>query len=64
MNLIPRSLVPAIVLLSIASAFAMIANAVIYAMVGEVNRKLPDDQQIGYFVWYPGKVGRVLREYK
>ena len=62
--MIPRSFIPAIVLLSISSVFIMLANAVLYAIVGEVNRKLTDDQQIGYFVWYPAKTLRVFREYR
>lgn len=62
--MIPRGFVPAIVLLSLASAFGLFANAVLYAMVGEINRKLPDNQQIGYFTWYPSKERRVFKEYK
>ena len=43
----------------------MIASALLfYAMIGEANRKLPQDQQIPYLFLYPGKIGRVNRDYK
>ena len=32
--------------------------------IGEVNRKLPEDQQISYFWMYSEKFARVKQEYK
>ena len=29
-------------------------------IVSEVNRKLPDDQQVGYFFWYYRKARRLM----
>ena len=51
-------------LLAVSVTFAVLANLVHYMMIGEVNRKLPDDQQISYLLGYPGKYGRVIREYR
>ena len=53
------------VMLVIALFGAVFASSLaIYAMIGEVNRKLPDDQQIEYLFMYPGKVSKVKLEYK
>jgi hypothetical protein len=42
-----------------------IASAIIsYAMIGKINRKLPEDQQIGYVLFYPSKGFRITREYR
>jgi hypothetical protein len=40
------------------------SNLVLYAIVGEVNRKLPEDQQFKYLFWYPAKFGKVKKEYR
>ncbi len=43
----------------------MIGSAlVISAMIGEVNRRLPEDQQVSYLLGYPGKLTRIKHEYK
>jgi hypothetical protein len=43
----------------------MIASALLfYALVGKVNRFLPENEQLSYLFMYPGKVSRVKREYK
>jgi hypothetical protein len=39
-------------------------NLVFYAMIGEVNRKLPEGQRINYLYMYPGKLGKVWSEHK
>jgi hypothetical protein len=41
-----------------------LANLVLYAIVGEVNRKLPEDRQFKYLFWYPGKVSLLKKEYR
>jgi hypothetical protein len=33
-------------------------------MIADVNRKLPDGEQISYFLGYHGKYVRTLREYR
>ena len=63
-SLTPAALVAAIVFFSLAVSFALVSNFVMLAMVGEVNRKLPDDKQISYFWWYASKVSQVLKEYR
>jgi hypothetical protein len=40
------------------------ANFVLYAMIGKVNRKLPDDEQLGYMWFYWSKNRRIFREYR
>lgn len=47
-----------------AVSLILVANFLVYIMVGEVNRKLADDQQIKYLFWYPGKLDRVKRLYR
>ena len=51
-------------LLAAATSLAVGANFVLYVMIGEVNRKLPEDQQIGYLGFYPSKAFRITREYR
>jgi hypothetical protein len=40
---------------AIAQAGVGIATVALYAELSDVNRKLPDDQQISYFWWYWSK---------
>ena len=47
-----------------AVSLALLANFLVYIMVGEVNRKLPDDKQIRYLFWYPGKLDEVKGLYR
>ena len=42
----------------------MTSAFVLYAMIGKINLKLPEDQQIGYVLFYPSKAFRITREYK
>jgi len=42
----------------------MISAFMVYVMIGKINRKLPEDQQIGYFGFYPTKAFRIAREYR
>ena len=51
-------------LFTVAASLALVAGFVQMAMVGEVNRKLPEDSQISYFGWHFGKAVRVNTEYK
>jgi hypothetical protein len=47
-----------------ATTFAIVANLLFYMMIGEINRKLPDDQQFSYLFMYWGKLGRITKEYQ
>lgn len=33
-------------------------------MIGEVNRKHPDDQQYSYMFFYPGKMQKIMADYR
>jgi hypothetical protein len=54
----------ALALFAAAVSFGAMGNLLLFVVVGEVNRKLPEDQQVGYFFWYPGKVNRVITLYR
>ena len=36
----------------------------LYAMIGKINRKLPDEQQVSYVGFYPSKAFKITREYR
>jgi hypothetical protein len=48
----------------IATSLIIFANFVNIIIVAEINRKLPDGEQVNYFFWYPGKFSKVKRLYK
>ena len=47
---------PHVILLAVlfftAQSLILTAGFIMYAMVGEVNRRLPEDQQISYLFWH------------
>jgi hypothetical protein len=47
-----------------ASGLAIFSSFISLIMVAEVNRKLPDNEQVNYFFWYLGKFLKVKRLYK
>lgn len=51
-------------LLCASATCAVAGGYVMFAMVGRVNRRLPDDQQISYLWGTYSKQQRVLKEYK
>lgn len=53
-----------VILFVSATSLVIGANLVLYVMVGEINRKLPEDQQIGYLGFYPSKAFKITREYR
>jgi hypothetical protein len=57
---------PPLVLLLVGGATGMMiwASLVIFAMIGKVNRRLPDDQQVSYLWGYPGKLSGIKEKYK
>ena len=40
------------------------ANFVLFAMIGEINRKLRDDQRISHLWFHPAKYMRIYNEYR
>jgi len=51
-------------LFAAAATCAVLGGYVMFAMIGEVNRKLPEDQQIPYLWGHYAKYQRILREYR
>ncbi len=41
-----------------------VSGLLLYVMIGEVNRRLPDNKQIPYLFMYPGKVSRIKAEFR
>jgi hypothetical protein len=52
------------VLLAASATSAVLSALAISAMIGEVNRKLPDGQQVRYLLGYPGKLSEIKRKYR
>jgi hypothetical protein len=48
---------------ALAVSCCVISTFVLTAMIGEINRKLPDNAQIAYFGFHPGKFFRIKDEY-
>jgi hypothetical protein len=53
-----------IVFLSLAVSCGIVSALLAYQQIGEVNRKLHDDEQIPYLFMYPGKMQRINAEYR
>jgi len=54
-----------LLLLFLLSQTCIISYAfLVFVIIGEVNRKLPDDKQISYFGFHPLKYWRILQEYR
>lgn len=59
------SLAPGAALCLAGAATMMIGAAlVIFAMIGEVNRQVPDAERVPYLLGYPGKLKKVRQAYK
>jgi len=52
------------VLLAGAVTLMICSGLVIFAMIGEVNRRLPEDQQVSYLWGYPGKLSGIRDQYR
>jgi len=48
----------------IATGLGIFSSFISVIIVAEVNRKLPDSEQVNYFFWYPGKFSKVKRLHK
>ncbi len=55
--------VPAVILLSLASSSGILSAFFLWQEIGEINRKLPDAEQISYWGMHPVKMAKVKREY-
>src|SRR5439155_10187192 len=56
--------VPAVILLSIACSCAILSAFFLWQQIGEINRKLPDSEQISYWGMHPAKMAKMKRECK
>ncbi len=55
----------AAVFLSLAASCSIISGLLTYLEVGEVNRRLSEDEQISYlFIRYPGQMAKIKTQYK
>ncbi len=52
------------VILAGAVTLMICSGLVIFAMIGEVNRRLPEDQQVSYLWGYPGKLSGIRDQYR
>jgi hypothetical protein len=55
---------PAIVLFCLACSCAIMSSFFLWQEIGEVNRKLPDGEQISYWGMHPAKMEKIKSEYK
>ncbi|MGB6774342.1 MAG: hypothetical protein WBD25_15545 [Terriglobales bacterium] len=53
-----------IVLFCVAMTSVFLGNLFFFMMIGEVNRKRPDGEQISYFGHHYFKTKRIFREYR
>jgi hypothetical protein len=56
--------IDAAVLFALGGTLMAASGILMYMMIGEVNRKVSEDQQIGYWFFYPSKVFRITREHR
>ncbi|MBZ5594225.1 MAG: hypothetical protein LAP39_18445 [Acidobacteriia bacterium] len=55
--------VRSLLILAIGATMAIAANMLTLVMIGQINRKLPESEQISYIFWGIGKVLRYHRQY-
>jgi hypothetical protein len=55
---------PAVTLFCLACSCAMVSAFLLWQQIGEVNRKLPDNEQVSYWGMHPFKMAKIKREYK
>ena len=53
-----------LIFLSLAVTSAVLAGLLCYQEIGEVNRHLPDSEQVPYLIMYPGKMQKISAAYK
>ncbi|MBZ5596541.1 MAG: hypothetical protein LAP39_30230 [Acidobacteriia bacterium] len=55
--------VSSLLILAIGGTMAIAANMLTLVMIGQINRKLPESEQISYIFWGIGKVFRHHRRF-
>lgn len=60
----PANLKVAVILFVLAQTFILLSGFIRFAMIGEVNRRLPDEQQISYLLGHFAKYRRIHTEYQ
>jgi len=55
---------PVVLLLFLACSSCILSAFFLWQEIGEINRKLPDTEQISYWGMHPVKMARLKREYK
>lgn len=53
-----------IIFLALGTTCAVLSGMLSYQEIGEINRKLPDSEQVPYLFMYPGKMRKIKVEYK
>lgn len=59
-----QHLIAALILFAASVSFILISNFLMFAIIGEVNRKVPDAQRVSYLGWHFDKYQRTIREYR
>ena len=59
-----RNLFVLVGIFSVAMTCIIGAGFILFAMIGEINRKLPDNEQISYLWGHPAAYSRIYAEYK
>lgn len=54
----------ALLLFALGVTCGIISGYIACQEIGEVNRKLPEGEQFGYYGFYPGKMQKIKQEYK
>ena len=55
---------PVLVLFCLACSCFMVSAFFLWQEIGEINRKLPENEQISYWGIHPIKMAKIRREYK
>jgi hypothetical protein len=55
--------VTGVLFVCLGTSCALIAGVLTHREIGEVNRKLPDEEQISYSFMYPSKMQKIKAEY-
>ena len=58
------TLVQAGIFLAASTTLTLCSGFIMFAMIGEINRKLPEQERIGYFFGHLAKYLRIFREYR
>jgi hypothetical protein len=55
---------PAVALFCLACSCAILSAFFLWQQIGEINRKLPDNEQISYWGMHPVKMSKIKSEYR